>query len=230
MSFNFSPKTVSDGLVIYLDAGNAKSYVNGSANWNDISRNENNGTLVNGTTFSSVNCGSILFDGIDDYVQIENSTTLNLTQDGGSVSAWFRTGVIGSGSIGGSLVAKTNTYNNGYWLTKYNDKVRISLHGSSVSFRLQMVGVTSIADNIWHQAVATWTTSQVNLYVDGVLDSTQSYTFSFATSTDPLYLGRQKNVGELYFDGKISTAQIYNRALSATEVLQNYNSTKTRFI
>ena len=68
MAFNFSPKIVTDGLVLCLDAANSKSIVSGSTTWNDLSRGGNNGNLVNGPTFNSGNGGSILFDGVDDYV------------------------------------------------------------------------------------------------------------------------------------------------------------------
>ena len=69
MSFNYSPKIATNGLVLYLDAANTKSYVSESLMWNDISRGGNNGTLTNDPTFDSNNGGSIVFDGIDDYIE-----------------------------------------------------------------------------------------------------------------------------------------------------------------
>ena len=77
MAFQYSPKIVTDGLVLYLDAANTKSYVSGSTTWNDISRTNINGTLVNGPTFSSDGGGSILFDGSNDYVQINYGGNLS---------------------------------------------------------------------------------------------------------------------------------------------------------
>jgi hypothetical protein len=68
MAFNYSPKVVTDGLVLYLDAANPNSYVSGSTTWRDISRGGSNGTLINGPTYSSANGGSIVFDGTNDYV------------------------------------------------------------------------------------------------------------------------------------------------------------------
>jgi uncharacterized delta-60 repeat protein len=73
--------------VLYLDAANTKSYVSGSTTWNDISRGGNNGTLTNGPTFNSANGGSIVFDGVDDYIQIEN--TINLPN--WSYNFWYST-------------------------------------------------------------------------------------------------------------------------------------------
>jgi hypothetical protein len=70
MSFVHSPKIVTDGLVLALDAGNTKSYTSGSTTWYDKSGNARNGTLTNGPTFSSANGGSIVFDGTNDYLEI----------------------------------------------------------------------------------------------------------------------------------------------------------------
>ena len=74
MAFNYSPKIVTDGLVLYLDAANPNSYVSGSTSWRDISRGGNNGTLVNGPTFNSANGGSIVFDGVDDNISFSGNT------------------------------------------------------------------------------------------------------------------------------------------------------------
>jgi hypothetical protein len=75
MSFVHSPKIITDGLVLALDAGNTKSYTSGSTTWFDKSGNANNGTLTNGPTFSSANGGSIVFDGVDDYIEITPRNT-----------------------------------------------------------------------------------------------------------------------------------------------------------
>jgi hypothetical protein len=66
MAFSYSPKIVTDGLVLYLDAGNPYSYVSGSTNWNDLSRSMLSGSLVNGPTYNTGSLGSIVFDGVDD--------------------------------------------------------------------------------------------------------------------------------------------------------------------
>jgi hypothetical protein len=221
-----TPTIVTNGLVLNLDAANTKSYVSGSTTWRDISGRENNGTLTNGPTFSSANGGSIVFDQVDDFVTAPNNSSINLTEAGGAVSIWVKTNVNATGSVNGNLVGKTNTYTNGYWLVKYNNKVRMSLYGTS---NLEMIGERIITDDIWHYIVATWTSSQLTIYIDGVLDKTQSYNFTFTTATNPLYIGRQNNTGEGYFRGNISTVQIYNRALTQQEITQNYNALKSRF-
>ena len=77
MAFSYSPKIVTDGLVLYLDAANTKSFTSGSAVWNDLGRGGNNGALTNGPTYSSANGGSIVFDGTDDYIKVNARTNIN---------------------------------------------------------------------------------------------------------------------------------------------------------
>ena len=76
MAFSYSPKIVTDGLVLYLDAGNPYSYVSGSTNWNDLSRSMLSGSLVNGPTYNTGSLGSIVFDGVNDRVDLSNATSL----------------------------------------------------------------------------------------------------------------------------------------------------------
>ena len=83
MGFYRGPNIVTDGLVLVLDAANPTSYISGSTTWRDLSGNNNSGSLVNGPTFNSVNGGSIVFDGSNDYVEISpvnasSQFTLNL--------------------------------------------------------------------------------------------------------------------------------------------------------
>jgi hypothetical protein len=89
MAGTIAPNIVTDGLVLYLDAANTKSYVSGSTTWNDMSGFSNNGTLVNGPTFNSANGGSIVFDGVNDYVDC-NSTIVNLNSSF-TFASWVKT-------------------------------------------------------------------------------------------------------------------------------------------
>ena len=85
MSGNVAPKISTNGLILYLDAGNTKSYPGTGTTWVDISQSGNNGTLINSPTFNSSNGGGIVFDGVDDYVTQSNITSNSLTFD-----FWFR--------------------------------------------------------------------------------------------------------------------------------------------
>ena len=88
MAFNYSPKIVTDGLVLYLDAANTKSYPGTGTVWTDISRTNNNGTLTNGPTYTSTFGGSIVFDGTNDSVVSAN--TINITgASARTMNIWF---------------------------------------------------------------------------------------------------------------------------------------------
>ena len=87
MAGNVAPNTVTDGLVLYLDAANVKSYASGSTSWNDLV-GTNNGTLVNGPTFSRANGGSIVFDGTNDTTNFGN--ILNIGLNSLTISCWVK--------------------------------------------------------------------------------------------------------------------------------------------
>ena len=76
MSFSNAPTVVTNGLVLSLDAGDRNSYVSGSTTWFDLA-GTNNGTLTNGPTFNTGSFGSIVFDGVDDYVTTNSNININ---------------------------------------------------------------------------------------------------------------------------------------------------------
>ncbi len=86
MATRYNSQVVKDGLVVCLDAGNPKSYPGTGNTWYDLTINGNNGTLTNGPTFSSINGGGIVFDGINDYVSVGN---LGSFYAQGTISYWM---------------------------------------------------------------------------------------------------------------------------------------------
>lgn len=231
MAFNFSPKIVTNGLVLALDAANTKSYISGSTTWNDLTPNGNNGTLTNGPTFNSGNGGSIVFDGTNDYIDINNSTSLNPTVI--SIGSWFYLN---------SLVVNQNIISKGYtsisppyisYSLKMNDispfnivAIQASINGTAK----ELLSTTTFTTGIWYYVIGTYDGSIFKLYINGVQEpNTTSAVGSISSYNTPIQVGRWGTQGSQYLNGKVSIAQIYNRALSATEILQNYNTLKTRF-
>jgi hypothetical protein len=218
MAFYYSPKIVTDGLVLYLDAANPNSYVSGSTTWGDISRGGNNGTLINGVSYNGLNGGSLVFDGVDDYVLINNGI-YNI--NGGTLNIWFkRSGTTGTiiGSYGGSGNQRTPTF----------DRNGSNIGWEFGSLPSRNTGI-SFTDNTWFNMSMTFNSSfNVNVYINSVLTNTE-------TSLNPIsfwnqfVVGRYGNFGSSYAKGNFSIVQVYNRALSAQEILQNYNATKSRF-
>lgn len=229
MTTSYSPLIVTDGLVMYLDAANSKSYPGAGTTWTDISRNGNNGILTNGPTFNSANLGSIVFDGVDDYVDVGNNASLSLSAM--TIAAWVKPstnvsnyrGIIMDESVGGS------PWNYRLFLNQGNGVVIYDMIGSGYG---SVSSTYSVADNNWHYicGVRTVVNGTLNLYIDGVLNTTGTDSSNRSTLGNRVWIGRSPyNGGSYPFIGDIPITQIYNRALSATEILQNYNATKTRY-
>jgi hypothetical protein len=234
MAFNYSPKVVTEGLVLYLDAANTKSYVSGSTTWSDISRGGNNGTLTNGPTFSSTNGGSIVFDGTNDYVltpiqDLNRPCTFSMWVNLSSLTGYqtfFGQDTSQSILRGRFYFQKPGGTAEGFILNKVNFSIVLS-GGGVVPVNSNNVIVT----NIWYNYTAVLTTTTISLYENGILQNTvnDSNTFLTPNTTITLNAGYYNNSIVDYINGKSSSFLIYNRALSAQEVLQNYNATRTRF-
>ena len=223
MAFFRGPNVVTDGLVLALDAANTKSYTSGSTTWNDLSGNNNNGTLTNGPTYSPTNGGSIVFDGVNDYVNI--STTPNLTNPL-TVCAFVNTSFItGSNQIiyGPSANGSDN------WLSVNNNKVQLNATQTSDVNNFSITGTTTIEANKWYYITGIVNNNITSVYINGVFEvssSIQAFTAGGWNSTARI---GQRATGQFPFNGSIAYVHGYSRALSATEIAQNYNAIKSRF-
>ncbi len=227
----YSPRIVTSGLVLALDAAERLSYPRTGTTWRDLSGNNNNGTLTNGPTFNAGNMGSILFDGVDDYVE-NTSPNLGITGNASvTLSCWFYfTGgsntyvLLAYGNGPDALDTFALTVNTGYSVT-------FSFNGGSYVGSNQNV----ITTNTWYNLVGTKTPGAINtttkLYLNG-----SEISIVFASTDTPNVVSRVIRVGRwvadaypYYFQGRVANCLIYNRALSATEISQNYNAVKSRF-
>lgn len=225
MAFNYSPKIVTDGLVLYLDAANTKSYVSGSTTWRDISRSGINGTLTNGPTFNSANGGSIVFDGVNDYVDCSNNTLLQLNENL-TISVWT---YVTAPKTGLGLITK------GPISSDYDYMLYLSINSTGFSFfkknssgtAEQSGGFISTFLNKWTNVCFTKQGIIVTSYENATRKFTSNLTDSeIRSSSNSLKIG--SGFGTAY-GGNLPILQIYNRALTPQEILQNYNATKTRF-
>ena len=215
MATKYSPKMVTDGLVLSLDAANTKSYPKSGTTWTDLSGNSNTGTLTNGPTFSAGNMGSIVFDGTNDYVNISSLITGNQSFSWG---AWINPTATGTPVLFGNV-------SNGLAMISYwdsaNNKVRVGTYGND-----RLTSGTAIPPSTWGYTFWTWNGTTLTSYTNGIADGTATG-FSFNISN--LYTTIGNSVNSQYFTGRIAQTLVYNRALSTAEVLQNYNITKNRF-
>lgn len=234
MSYNFSPKIVTDGLVLYLDAANIKSYPGSGTVWTDLSRGENVGTLVNMgiTGFSSSNRGVIVFDGINDYVEINRNTNYDFNQDNSfTLLGWF---YISSVNTNTPYIGKwgNNSINTGSYV--------LWTGGSALPrlvFSVANGGVTAASTPALTYSLNTWnffcgvyqSKTKLISYLNSNLNSEISYTGNINNPNTVNFRISKADFGSDAFAGMSSNILIYNRALSASEVLQNYNATKSRF-
>jgi hypothetical protein len=228
MVFNSDyPAIVTDGLVLNLDAGFTPSYPTTGTTWYDVSSGGNNGTLTNGPTFNSANGGSIVFDGSDDIVET------NYSGIGGgnprTIICWIK--------MAQNKVQRFFSYgvnaSSQKWVIRTND----------VNFTLRVenaLGNYFSTDSQFRIDTGNWVMCTVvypggnlhncNVYVNNTLCTSMTGTNNTVnTSLDNnIRLGTSIFEGQP-LEGNMSIVQMYNRALTAAEVLQNYNATKSRF-
>ena len=209
---NTFDKITANNLIFYLDASKLNSYPTTGSIWRDISGQNSSGSLINGSTYNN---GAIIFDGTDDYVTASSSSLLNtLTQF--TYTACLN---ISSSDTYGAIIARNNS------LVWYAGRTvigqRLFIGGSATGD-----SNTFLPSNRYAFICVTWDGTTIRYYFNGAPDGTATNTLS-AFNTTPISIGRYQT-GE-YFQGNIPIIQIYNRALSAQEISQNYNATKARF-
>jgi len=227
------PDIITDGLVFAVDPGSERSYP-GSGTTTTSLVGLNTGTLTNGVAFSSSNGGSWEFDGTDDFISFaSNSDQLS---DNGSytLSAWLKPD---GSSWGSNAIPLYNTYNDGdgsfgIWHHFGHDNILRWRHrGTSYTYG-EFSGVGLVA-NTWQLTTITWDTTTIKLYKNAVLQNSSTSPSNFNRCPTEPSIGRIANrtTGNVYpWNGEISNHQVYNRALTAAEVSQNYNAQKNRFI
>ena len=199
--------------------------------------NPNNGTLTNGPTYSNANGGSIVFDGSDDYVNTPNSASLLAVGNGSfTLASWFK--------LSGTKTWTQNLIRRDNFLVQGGENRRVNALGITANTNYANFGVydgsnnnatgsQNLNDGLWHYAVGVRdnSTGTQYLYVDGVLKAQAVYaSSSFNTSNASYAIGNVSSnyTGEPFF-GNIAQASIYNRALSAAEISQNFNALRSRF-
>ena len=221
MAANLGPRIVKSGLILELDAADINSYVGSGTSWKDLSGNGYNGTLTNGPTFSGTNGGCIVFDGVDDFVTIPLVTTQTTTV---SMEIWFNAASLLGNK---SLFYNGSGASNGYGFNLGSGGVATTLYVFFGGISLDVVRFANTQTNTWYHAVYTRRTSPSildSLYINGVSTSTGT-TLTPNTPTGSTVI----TLSTAAFNGKVSVARMYNRTLTAAEVLQNYNAVKARF-
>ena len=223
---------VTQGLVLDLDAAKRDSYVGTGTAWNDISGNRNNGTLINGPTFNSGNGGSIVFDGVDDYTNLGTSINFSNYTNGFTIGFWVK--VLNTSQTNKYLFSKlTNAGNDNQFSIIYGyTSQRFELYSATSGGANQNIRTNSsilVNDTNWHFLYYTVGTTTIG-YLDSVVKFTNTYpSLTFVSSTNNNLISTFATTTAF---GNLSLANmvLYNRILSSSEILQNYNSTKGRYL
>lgn len=215
------PSIISTGLVLYLDAGNPASYSGSGNTWVDLSSSAKNGTIVSATYSPSANGSLVFAAAAGAKVDILNANTLWLLKNNITAEIWY------SSTNYQPQLLSTGVSNTGFNFGQF------SL--SPTKFKVTKYNVQDIykgdipQNNTWHQAVLTYSSALgagTNVYVDGALSEslvTQRSNLNSGTRLTIGYAERGNHVGS------IAIVRMYNKALSETEVLQNFNADKSRF-
>jgi hypothetical protein len=222
---------VTNGLVLYLDAGYRTSYPTTGTTWNNVSGvSGGTGTLTNGPTYSGTGGGSIVFDGVDDFVQgtISSSTFTGPH----TICCWFYRETVKSWSALFSNNVNTTSCSIFTFInaTNYLGTNQVGVSANSIS-----VDLGSDHLNKWIYGVITYggnsigSTVNVYAYKDGNLITVSGGLYWNMSSASSFYVGRHYSSEFQIHDGLISNVSVYNRTLTSREILQNYNATKSRY-
>ena len=219
------PDIVTDGLVFALDPGSERCYPGtGTPVYNLI--NNAIGNLRNGTTYITSNGGAFDFDGSDDFIEFSDDTNLNnqtLTME-----SWVK--------LDTTLYQRAFIFEKGSVNTQYSN---FQENNGNFFFRTKGLSTEDLGLNLtnhvsageWFHIVCTYGSGVKYVYINGVAITTQTgLTGTIPTNTTGLFLGAYGPGTSYFMDGKIAVSRVYNTALTAAEVLQNYNAQKNRFI
>jgi hypothetical protein len=224
LALSYNPRIVTDGLLLCLDAGNSKSYPGSGTTWTDLSGTGNNGTLVNGVGYNGGNLGSLSFDGVDDHISFSSNPSLTNQI---TVEVWVKLENPQTTSIGW-ILGREGSYRMLYSSDEVFWVCATTNNGWYTAGTYISTSITSIFTQIY-QFVGTYDGSNNRIYVNGTLRTTGS-SISGNILTNGNYNLIRSDAGVDYGKGIIYSHRLYNRALTASEIKQNYNALKSRFI
>jgi len=222
----YGPRIVSNGLVLCLDAANKNSYPGTGTTWSDLSGNSNNGTLTNGPTFNATNMGSIVFDGTNDYIY--RSSLSNFNSSTYTILLWGKFVSVSSSGVLFNLGRSSGDADTEAQLYYSNSRLVYWDFAGSIAFNfIQSSG--TLSTNVYQYLGFTKNSTNGTFYINGYSSGTGTAAFDANISTNDFTIGADIRDSINYVNGNISQFLIYNRVLTASEVLQNYNATKSRF-
>ena len=228
MALAHSPKIITDGLVLALDAGNTKSYPGSGTTWTDLSGNGNTGTLVNGVGFDGGNGGSLSFDGVNDYITLGENSFISTDF---TYEVWFdltattkeryliSLGYDNASSFLCFVIDREQQQNAINFIFRDSNNVNTTYYWNS-----------NLSSGTKYHLCLTRSGSSNIAYLNGV----QAFTFTDGTPIGEnlkyeIGWATDRNKTTAYHEGNIYETRLYNRALTASEIQQNFNALRGRF-
>ena len=215
------PSIVTSGCVLNLDASLPASYPLVFSNWYDLSGNGNTGTL-NGATYSSSSYGNLVFNSSSsNYISFTSTSNIPSGNNNYTISTWFNPSSLGiKGLVGWGNYGSSNEVN----------AFRLTSTGLVNYWGANDLNVNvSLSTGTWYNAVATFDGTTRQIWLNGSSIASDTPTGHNVTTTNNLTVGNTNNIPYEYFDGSIGEVQIFNRALSPSEISQNYNALLPRY-
>ena len=242
MAYHNNPRIVTDGLTLCIDANAKRSYSGSGSTWSDLTSNQYSGT-ISGATYNS--SGYFDFDGTNDKVDLNVRTVNSLTTY--SISFWVNFDTWATGGAYGNIYCEES----GLWIANFYDKIGFDFHngygwmdgsGGTVD-GLQITVPQADQTGSWLHVAVTYSgsTSSASATITGYLNGSQNFqvTTSYSSGSSQIAsngstshrggIGYRRHYTSQYFNGKIANMSMYNKTLSAAEVLQSYNAHKSRF-
>jgi hypothetical protein len=230
---------ITNGLVLSLDAGKTTSYGGDGTTWRDLSGNGNNGTLTNGVGFTAEQGGFLIFDGVNDYVEFGD--VLDMGTNDLTINAWISLNPAFSSE--GLIVSKARATGQDYRFSvniTSSKKLFTFVQGNTVGADITpTANEVLLTDRFYMVTSVINRSSNISMYVNANVQTlTGSSTISQWNSLNfqsinPFRVGSYTAADNIspsfFFNGNISQVQIYNRALSAAEVSQNFNALRSRY-
>lgn len=224
MATLYGPQIVTDSLALCLDAGNTTSYPGSGTLFTDISGNGKDGTLTNGPTYSSSNYGAIVLDGTNDYIStnlsVSSPSTTAVTYDvvfKNNSSGTFK-GFIGASSY------QTSGFFLGFYINSLTN-IYVFYNNTGTDY----TGGWTYNSSVISHGIFVFNGRSISGYRNGNLISTLTASIDAGTNSNGIQVGRSLQGGWGNSQCDVYSFRVYNKALSASEVLQNYNATRGRF-
>jgi hypothetical protein len=221
---------VTSGLTLNLDAAWSNSFTTGSTFWYDLSGTGNTGTLTNGPSFTTQDGGAIVFDGTNDVVRVsQQGNSLKPTYF--TTEAWVK---LNSNQSGRVFIATFSESQSGIGMgihDSQNNSIKFFTSGDNFAGYDHVYSTIQLNVGQWYHVTCTYDGSFKRIYINGVLNNFSAYTQTIGYTNNDFTVGGLDYNGSIIqsFDGNIAYARMYNRALSQSEILQNYHVTKQRF-